>query len=382
MFGNIFRNQLRLGLRNKNNVFWTLMYPIILGTLFYAAFGNIYSEFSSDAIPTAVVYETDNEQTKETIKSFLENLEMSDHKMLEITYMDLESARNLLMDDEKVNGIIHVLDNGKLSLDLYSNGVRSTILENITTIYNQNVELIETVAKEHPENLQAVLNDVMNRISYINTHNMEGDNKDPFIAYFYNLIAMTALFAAFNSVSIGNNCQANASHIGARSNASPVKRMTFQAAGFLAAYLVQTVVVSLGLAYLIFILKINFGGDTLMVFVTTAIATLVGVSLGFFVGNIGKMALSKKISILVAVALVGGALSGLMYGDMKVIIAEKMPILNKINPAALISDSYYTLNLFGTNERYFGTVIGMLIISAVFLVLGLFLGRRNHYDSI
>jgi len=90
----------------------------------------------------------------------------------------------------------------------------------------------------------------------------------------------------------------------------------------------------------------------------------------------------KKESILVAISLTGCALSGLMYGDMKVIIAEKMPIINKINPAAVISDSYYCLNMFGTNGRYAETIIYMLGISIVLVGLGLIMGRRNHYDSI
>ena len=71
-----------------------------------------------------------------------------------------------------------------------------------------------------------------------------------------------------------------------------------------------------------------------------------------------------------------------MYGDMKVIITEKAPIVNKINPAAVISDSYYCLNMFGAGSRYFMTLIYMLILSAVLIALGLFMGRRNHYDSI
>jgi ABC-2 type transport system permease protein len=307
---------------------------------------------------------------------------MNDHKMLDIIYTDYETALDMLKDDEKVNGIISVHETGKLSLDINSNGVLSTIQENITTIYNQNVELIEKVSKEHPEKLMDVLKGVMSRVSYINTHAMGGDNKDPFISYFYNLIAMAAMFAALNSVRIGNNCQANMSKVGARTNAAPVNRTVFQAAGFIASYIVQTLIVFVAITYLMFGLKIDFGGEKLFVYITTAFATLVGTSLGFFIGNIGSFSLEKKESILVGITLTGCALSGLMYGDMKAIITENVPIINKINPAAVISDSYYSLNMFGTSGRYTEAVMYMLILSAVFIVLALVMGRRNHYDSI
>ena len=382
MFINVFKAQLKLGFRNKSNVFWTLMFPIILGTLFKITFGNIYSEYKSESIKTAVVFETDNEDVKSTTKAYLEGLEMDDHKMLDISYMDYDSAVALLKDDEQVNGIISVKDDGRLSLDINSNGVLSTIQETITTIYNQNVGLIEKVAAEHPENLPAVIQTISGRAEYINAHSLAGDNKDPFVSYFYNLLAMTALFAALNSVRIGNNCQANMSTLGARTNASPLSRMTFQAAGFFAAYIVQTAIIFVGLTYMLFGIKINFGGDIPLIYFTTALASFLGTALGFAVGNLGSFAIEKKESILVGITLTGCALSGLMYGDMKVIITEKAPIINKINPAAVISDSYYCLNMFGAGSRYFMTLMYMLILSAVLIALGLFMGRRNHYDSI
>ena len=382
MFSNVFKAQLKMGFRNKSNVFWTLMFPIILGTLFKITFGNIYNEYKSEPIKTAVVFETENESVKTNTKTYLEGLEMDGHKMLDISYMDYDSAVALLKDDEQVNGIISVKDDGRLALDISSNGVLSTIQETITTIYNQNVGLIEKVAAEHPENLPQVIKNISERAEYINAHNLAGDNKDPFVSYFYNLIAMTALFAALNSVRIGNNCQANMSSLGARTNASPVSRMTIQAAGFFAAYIVQTAIIFVGLTYMLFGIKINFGGDIPLIYFTTALATFLGIALGFAIGNLGSFAIEKKESILVGITLTGCALSGLMYGDMKVIITEKAPIVNKINPAAVISDSYYCLNMFGAGSRYFMTLIYMLILSAVLIALGLFMGRRNHYDSI
>ena len=165
------------------------------------------------------------------------------------------------------------------------------------------------------------------------------------------------IFAALNSLRVGTNCQANMSAIGARTNASPLRRTVFQFGGYLAAYVVQTVIVFIGLAYMIFGLKIKFGGEVPIIFATTALATLLGISLGFMVGNFGSMSAEKKESILVAIILGSCALSGLMMGDMKPIIAEKAPIINKINPAAVISDSYYCLNMFGTGSRFFTCIM-------------------------
>ena len=381
MFSNVFSKQLKIGLRNKSNIFWTLMFPIILGTLFFTTFGSIFESYASESIKTSVRYETEDEDVKEYINTFLTSLSMGDGKLLDIVDVSEEEAEKMLEDD-KINGIITVTADGRLKLKIHENGNQSSIQENIVTAYNQSADLIEKVAAEHPEKLQEVLEEISDRVTFISAKNMAGENKDPYVQYFYNLIAMTTLFAALNSLRVGTNCQANMSAIGARTNASPLRRTVFQFGGYLAAYVVQTVIVFIGLAYMIFGLKIKFGGEVPIIFATTALATLLGISLGFMVGNFGSMSAEKKESILVAIILGSCAVSGLMMGDMKPIIAEKAPIINKINPAAVISDSYYCLNMFGTGSRFFTCIIYMAGLSVVFTVVGMMFGRRQSYDSI
>ena len=382
MFLNILCKKLKICVNNKQNIFWTLMFPIILGTLFTIAFGGIFETYKFEEIKTAVVFDTDDAQVIENAKTFLEGISNDGKKLLDIQYMEYDEAEALLKDGEKVNGIIRVKDDGKLTLDIVSNGVLSTIQQSIVTGYNQNVTMIEKVAKEHPENLYEVIKSVSESTSYVLPKSLGGDNKDPFISYFYNLLAMTTLFASMHSLRIGNNTQANMSKVGARANASPVRRMSFQIAGFIASFLVSLAVVEIGLTVMIFVLKVEFGGDILMIYLTSALATLLGVSLGFFVGNLGSFSLDKKEGILVGITLLGCALSGLMYGDMKIIIAEKAPIINKINPTAVISDSYYALNMLGVGSRYFETVMYMVGLSLVLTIGGLLLGRKVSYDSI
>ena len=219
MFLNVFSKQLKIGFRNKQNIFWTLMFPVILGTLFYVAFGSLFKSFVSEPIKTAVVSESSNKELENTIVDFLASIEMKDMKILDI--VDPTDDPDKLLKDEKVNGIIYIEENGRLRLKAKSNGNQTTIQESIITAYNQSADLVERVAAEHPERLEEVLKSISSRVDYINAKDMAGENKDPYLSYFYNLIAMTALFASLNSLRIGNNCQANMSSLGARTNASP-----------------------------------------------------------------------------------------------------------------------------------------------------------------
>ena len=71
-----------------------------------------------------------------------------------------------------------------------------------------------------------------------------------------------------------------------------------------------------------------------------------------------------------------------MYSGMKQIIEVNAPFLNRINPAALISDCFYALNSYGIGERYYRDCLYMFIMSAVFLTVSAILLRRRNYASI
>ena len=75
-------------------------------------------------------------------------------------------------------------------------------------------------------------------------------------------------------------------------------------------------------------------------------------------------------------------MAGLMISGINYIIAQNIPILAWINPAALISDAFYCLYFYDDLNRYF-LDIGVLIIMAVVMLLGTaILLRRQKYESI
>ena len=78
----------------------------------------------------------------------------------------------------------------------------------------------------------------------------------------------------------------------------------------------------------------------------------------------------------------GGFLSGLMLGDMKGMIEEKCPIINRINPSAVISEAFTSLNLFGVGDRYYRSMITVVAMTLVLTILGMLLSGRKQYASL
>lgn len=72
MFSLLYTNRIKCLLRDKALVFWTLLFPLILATLFHFAFSNILSDHNFKAIPVAVIENEDYQKSgsfKETMKA-------------------------------------------------------------------------------------------------------------------------------------------------------------------------------------------------------------------------------------------------------------------------------------------------------------------------
>lgn len=87
-------------------------------------------------------------------------------------------------------------------------------------------------------------------------------------------------------------------------------------------------------------------------------------------------------SVVMAVSMTCCFFSGLMSNTMKGTVAEHCPIFNEINPAAVISDSFYCLNLYDDYRRFTVKIISMAIYTVLFTLGGYVLTRRRKYASL
>jgi ABC-2 type transport system permease protein len=135
-------------------------------------------------------------------------------------------------------------------------------------------------------------------------------------------------------------------------------------------------------SYLAFVLKVDFGDRLWLVYPSAILGGITGVSFGFFVGSLARVSEKAKGAILVSISMLLCFCSGLMMGNMKAVIAENIPWFNNINPAAVISDCFYCLNIYEDYDRFISKLITMAAISVMFIVLGFVTSRRKKYASI
>lgn len=131
-----------------------------------------------------------------------------------------------------------------------------------------------------------------------------------------------------------------------------------------------------------FVLGVDFGDKTGFILLTCLVGSTVGISLGTFVGTVIKSGINIKIAVITSATLLLSFMSGLMFGTMQDIIEHNAPIINRINPAALIKDSFYCLGVYDNYTRYTRNVISILIISFIFLSVSIIVMRREKYASL
>ena len=379
MFGKIIITQFKMSIRSKKYMFWTMAFPLLLGTLFYFAFGTIYdTEMKSEPIP--IVIEIEDSALSEipgiTDRDSLPFIQMMEELKYEDGTLMLEekeaadhSAAEKLLEDGEIDGIITIKGINDINLRIRENGIDESILSSIICEYKLQADAM-------------LSGQPINVTEFVSAKGMAGDNKDPFIAYFYNLIAMVCIQGAVAALNVIVNSQANQSTTGMRIDSSPVNKGIFELAQLIAVAIIQIIIITIALTYFIFILGLKFGGNLLLVYLTSYLASIVGVSLGFMFAHFGKIDQSKKESILMVFVLGGGFMSGLMVSNMKALVEQHAPWFNRINPSAVITDAFYSLNIFGVGDRYYRSIMYMVLVSAVMLIIGCALSRRTSYKSL
>lgn len=377
MFTHIYKYRLKELLRNKSGIFWTLVFPILLGTLFSVTFGGIMSRQEVlKTIPVAVV----NENEASYFNTLLTELSKEgDEQVFKLTYVNASEAERLLKD-EKTDGIFHVKDTVELKVKKAL--INQSILSSILDSYVQIEHMIKKTEVSNPQQISKMVEAMNSNLDLNQEIVLSKGNQDFSQQYFYALLAMTALYASFFGLSNAKVLQANLSAIAARRVTAPFGKVRLLLAEFAAAVTVHFGIMLVVMAYLNFGLKIDFGDKVLPVLFLILVGSVMGVSMGFFVGCIGKLSLNAKEGILVCISLFLCFFSGLYINTVKNAIDQTFPILNKINPAVVLSDAFYSLNIYDTYGRYFENILILLIFSMIFGFGGYLMARRKKYASL
>lgn len=386
MFFHNFNYTLKTLFKNKILIFWTYAFPIILGLLFYFAFSDIEKGETFKVIPIGIVENQaflENTLYKETFQVLGE--EGSSKQIFSIRYEDEETCQSLTKKKEIV-GYLNLENEAKLVIS--ENGIDETtfkfVIEEIEekkALFNHLIEMNQDSIRNDASFVAQIYEKVMaNQVSSIQ------DDSKSHLSYtmieYYTLIAMACLYGGILGMYAINQKLANMSSNGKRVSVAPIQKIKLIGSSAFASYVTLLIGVLLLFLFTVFVLHVDYGDSIFYVLLLILFGSLAGLAFGLFISVLLKKNENTKIGIIIAGTMFCSVLSGMMGITMKYVIDKNVPILNKINPANMITDGFYALYYYDTPERFFMNLISLILFSLVLFLISIVILRGEKYDSI
>ena len=197
MFIHNFKYSLKVLFKNKSLIFWTFIFPILLGTFFRMAFNDIENNEAFHAFDIAVVDSPDYENNTIFKEAISEASKDGDNKLFNVKMVNREDASKLL-ENKKITGYLE-FNNSDVNITINDNGIYETILKFFVDEVNSNKKIIENTLNEeiNKGNLdyQMVISNVMEKLNEtIEFKNISRSNLSYTMIEYYTLIAMAALY--------------------------------------------------------------------------------------------------------------------------------------------------------------------------------------------
>lgn len=306
--------------------------------------------------------------------------------MFNISYVSLDEAQDLLQKDQIV-GYFYLEANQPKVITAH-NGIEETVFKYVVEEINDTSKLATNLTELAIQNGNFDIQEITNHIwqtleqEEVYLKDVSQNNLSYMLVEFYTLIAMSCLYGGIIVMTSLNQSLANMSSIGKRISVSPVKKNVIILSSILASFIIELIGVFLLILFTTLILHVNFGNNLFLIILLSVVGTLAGLALGLFVSVIFKTNENTKVGIIIAVSMTMSILSGMTGVVLKYVVDKNIPIINKINPANMITDGFYALYYYDSLNRYLFNLVSLGLFAGLLIFISWIFLRRQKYDSI
>lgn len=370
--------QMKRMLRQKSLLFWSVLFPLLLGMLFYLMFSGIDDLEQFSEVPVGII--GGQEQTE--FLDVMTAMEVKDGiSMFQVKEYKNEDEAKKALEQGKIDGYIDAEDDFRLTVK--DSNTSNSLIKTFLDQYKQNVKLFTDVAKEHPERIADMVQTMESGSAVqVKEISLKGSDKSPYTQYFYALIAMTCLIGTMSGLEVGMNIQADLSKLGARRNVASTPKMKQVLRDFGGAYVLYCIIIAIVLVFCVFVYKQDFGNNAGLVLLGGCTGSFTGMAIGIMIAVLVKGTKQKKEGICSAVFLGSSFLGGLQWGTITYLLEQKCPIVNRINPATLIVNGFKSLSVFGDYRQYAMNMITLFAIGFICFFISIWKLRRAKYASL
>ena len=380
MFWFVLKTRFICSLRDRQLIFWSFLYPLAMAMLFGMAFSNIGKSDAFTHIPVAVVNDAAYQADAGFSQAIAGVSGSDDGALFTLTKAADETQAQTLLRQGKITG--YFVAGSPVRVVVADSGYQQTILQVFADAYEQNAAAFKSVAGVNPAGVQAAISAAQKQVGYVRGVSPARSKPDLTLTYYFALIAMACFYGAFWGMNEVNIVQANITTLGARMNLAPVHKLKLFGASLCAVTPIHTAACCVLVAFLRFALHVDFGGQTGHILLTCFAGSLAGVALGAVGSAVARKSQGLKVAVLITTTMVFSFLAGMMYANMKYIIARHVPVLSYLNPVNLVADALYSLYYYTSHARFFLN-IGLLFAFSLILYFVIYLIlRRQRYASV
>ena len=384
MFRHLFTANVKMLLRTREVVFWAFLYPLVMATLFYFAFGNLDKADAFSPVSIVVAAEVDITgspfYTALNAVSDIDRAAKTGDLFRGVSQVSAAQAEEMLQKGD-IGGYFVYNGDEDISLVVSGSGFGQTIAKSFVDTYLQTSATAHTLLAENPAAAQVIFADIGSRAEYLVEQQDPNQPVSTTVIYFYALLAMTCLMGSTVAVDEVIKIQANMSARAARVNAAPVPKFRMFLCNISAVLLFEILVSQVVLAFLMLVLGVDFGPRTGCVALTCALGAVSGVFMGTAI-SVGGKSEGLKYGVAIGGTIFASFLSGMMWPGMKYVVQTYLPPLAYLNPANLIADALYSLYYYDSLSRYSTNMLILLALSAVLCTATCLVLRRQSYASI
>jgi len=378
MFIHIFKYRFKSLIRNKSMIFWTMIFPLLLATFFSLAFSGLNEHEKFKTINIGIINDV-NYKNDIAFQELIRSLSQEEEPMFAAFLMNESEAKEKLVSN-RIDGFIHV--GSPMILTVHQRGFNQSVIKLFLDQYSQTYSAIINIIEDDMTLVRGLVTSLEEGKVYTKDFQLSKADPDNTLMYFYALIAMSCLYGSFFGLREVIDIQADQSPHAARVNLSPVHKLKAFIYSGTSSVLIHTAELMVLLVYLHFGLGIDFGHQYGFVIFTTFLGSVVGITMGALIGVAVKGGEGIKSAICIGVSMLGSFLGGMMYGDMKYIIDQNVPIVGKLNPINVLADAFYALYYYDDYERYSMNVVNLIVFIFIFSIITYRVIRREKYASI
>lgn len=402
---------------------WTLVFPIVLGSLFVMMFGALDERAEAVSVNVVVV---DEEQAKgeersalsfeniaraaqagaqvgsvfdeEAFATFMEALGEGDDALFNITYVSSpeEAAalvRESLGTDDEYAGYVQYADGevqtvlAKATSASEAYEVEPSILMMIMDRYVAEEALIKETLQKNPAALAnpGFIETLMAPVEATVRASVTDNAPRESLRYYFALFGMAAFFGASIGLIGFQQIRANASALAARRSLGALSHGKTAFVTLLASWLLSFASLLVLFAFLVVIGGVDFGDRVGICILICLVASLCATALGCALAAIPKVPDQAKGGIVAGFVCVASLFAGL-YGtfamDFADTVSQAAPWLDVINPIVQVCQAFYATMYYDTYAQTFGHLAILLVMALIFFALSARSLRRKRYASL